>query len=200
MNEVLRMAVMRAKLTNPVSEKIRANAEIKHEIERLELKREIDDLRAKNQELKNRIVYLEKIKKYRAAVERPSKNCDFKQILQLVAARSDFTEIALLGAGRNKLVVRWRHILMYLAHRFTGYSFPQIGRMLGNRDHTTILHGVQKLTAERIVNAQLDQLLAEFERELKHDAALAAVSSEAAAVLAPRPSPAAASPSPAVSA
>ena len=194
MNEVLRMAVMRAKFARPIpaSDKlISDNAELKHENEQL---------RAANQALMDKIVYLERVKKYRAAEDPRPRNCDFKQILQLVAAKSDFTEIVLLGAGRNRSVVRWRHVLMYLAHRFTGYSLPQIGRLLGNSDHTTILHGVQKLTAERLVNAQLDQLLAELERELKHGASSQAAPSEAVAVLAPRPSPATASLIPSVSA
>lgn len=165
MNDVLQMAIRRAKLARPLP------ASDKLITDNLALKHEVCLLRATNEELKNKIHYLEKIRKFRPAEEQPSRNIDFKHITRMLAARSGFSEIVLLGAARNKIVVRWRHLLMYLAHKFTGYSLPQIGRLLGNRDHTTILHGVKKITAERIVDAQLDQLLAECERELKHGAA-----------------------------
>jgi chromosomal replication initiator protein len=36
---------------------------------------------------------------------------------------------------------------MYLASKLTNRSTPEIGRRLGNRDHTTVLHGVRKITA-----------------------------------------------------
>jgi chromosomal replication initiator protein len=35
---------------------------------------------------------------------------------------------------------------MYLARQLTKMSYPQIGRRLGGRDHTTILHGNRKIT------------------------------------------------------
>lgn len=188
MNEVLRMAVLRAKIARqlPASDKLVAD--------NAELRQQIEQLRAANQELKDKVLYLEKVKKYRVPEERRSKHFDFKQILQLVAAKSEFTEIALLGAGRNKHIVRWRHVLMYLAHRLTGYSLPQIGRLLGNRDHTTILHGVQKLTAQRLVDAQLDQLLSDCERELRHGVSSQAASSGPALVSPPSAPPTSAGP------
>lgn len=38
-----------------------------------------------------------------------------------------------------------RHVAMYLAKTLTKQSFPEIGRRMGDRDHTTILHGVRKM-------------------------------------------------------
>ena len=37
---------------------------------------------------------------------------------------------------------------MYLAREETNVSLPQIGRALGGRDHTTVLHGYQKIRAQ----------------------------------------------------
>ena len=34
---------------------------------------------------------------------------------------------------------------MYLCRRFTDLSLAEIGKSIGNRDHTTILHGVDKI-------------------------------------------------------
>ncbi len=54
----------------------------------------------------------------------------------------------LLGKSRAKKVVRARHIAMYLAREETDATLPQIGDALGGRDHSTILHGCQKIADE----------------------------------------------------
>lgn len=53
----------------------------------------------------------------------------------------------LKSVDRTLPVVVPRQIGMYLSKHFTNSSYPQIGRMFGNRDHTTVLHGVRKIAA-----------------------------------------------------
>ena len=53
----------------------------------------------------------------------------------------------LLSERRTKDVVRPRQVAMYLAKKLTLRSLPDIARKLGGRDHTTILHGIRKITA-----------------------------------------------------
>ncbi len=48
------------------------------------------------------------------------------------------------GLSRKKQVVYARGVSVYLARQLLGLSFQQIGLLLGNRDHTTILHSYQK--------------------------------------------------------
>lgn len=55
----------------------------------------------------------------------------------------------MLSPRRDIRVAYPRHIVMYLAKTLTLKSLPEIGRRLGGRDHTTILHGVRKI--ERLV-------------------------------------------------
>lgn len=52
-----------------------------------------------------------------------------------------------ISARRVCTVAYPRHVVMYLAKTLTGKSFPDIGRRLGGRDHTTIIHGVRKIEA-----------------------------------------------------
>jgi|UniRef100_A0A6H1ZBN8 hypothetical protein len=53
------------------------------------------------------------------------------------------------GTGRQRHVVRPRQLIMYeLYQQRKDLSFPAIGRMLGGRDHTTVLHAVNKIKAE----------------------------------------------------
>lgn len=49
------------------------------------------------------------------------------------------------GARRSRDLVRPRQIAMYLCKRLTTRSLPDIGRSFGGRDHTTVLHAVQKV-------------------------------------------------------
>jgi len=57
----------------------------------------------------------------------------------------------ILGARRDQRVVLPRQIIMYRLCKETGWSLPQIGRFLGNRDHTTVLNGRKKI--ERLIAA-----------------------------------------------
>ncbi|MCP4417302.1 MAG: chromosomal replication initiator protein DnaA [Chloroflexi bacterium] len=52
----------------------------------------------------------------------------------------------LVGASRKKVISYPRQMAMYLARTETAASLPQIGEKLGNRDHTTILYGYEKIS------------------------------------------------------
>ncbi|MDT8304971.1 MAG: chromosomal replication initiator protein DnaA [Anaerolineae bacterium] len=52
----------------------------------------------------------------------------------------------LCSRSRSRVVSFPRQVAMYLARTETDASFPQIGAHLGNRDHTTILHGYEKIS------------------------------------------------------
>ena len=50
--------------------------------------------------------------------------------------------------GRQEATVRVRHVLMYLLYMDTSLSYPAIGEFLGGRDHSTVIHGVEKISNE----------------------------------------------------
>ncbi len=54
----------------------------------------------------------------------------------------------LLGKRRNKELVYPRQIAMYLIRTELQFSYPKIGKALGGKDHTTVMHGVEKITKE----------------------------------------------------
>ncbi len=66
-------------------------------------------------------------------------------VIEKVARFYNIDPDVLTGRSRNKKVVRPRQICMYLSREETRSSLPQIGQALGNRDHTTILHGYGKI-------------------------------------------------------
>ncbi len=68
---------------------------------------------------------------------------------------------------RPASIARPRQIAMYLAKEMTQKSLPEIGELFGGRDHTTVLHAVRKMAAERQKNSELNQQLHVLEQTLK---------------------------------
>ena len=68
---------------------------------------------------------------------------------------------------RPASIARPRQIAMYLAKELTQKSLPEIGELFGGRDHTTVLHAVRKIAAERQTNTELNQQLHVLEQTLK---------------------------------
>jgi chromosomal replication initiator protein len=54
----------------------------------------------------------------------------------------------LKGSRRLKQLVRPRHVAMFLIRKYTQHSFPEIGRLFGNRDHATVQHAVKKIRTQ----------------------------------------------------
>lgn len=74
---------------------------------------------------------------------------------------------ALKGKARDKEVVIPRQVAMYLMRQKTRASLVEIGRELG-RDHSTILHGCDRIQAESQANVQLRRDLDAIEEILRH--------------------------------
>ncbi|MBT9524497.1 MAG: chromosomal replication initiator protein DnaA [Rhizobacter sp.] len=68
---------------------------------------------------------------------------------------------------RPASIARPRQIAMYIAKEMTQKSLPEIGELFGGRDHTTVLHAVRKISAERQKNTELNQQLHVLEQTLK---------------------------------
>jgi chromosomal replication initiator protein len=68
---------------------------------------------------------------------------------------------------RPASIARPRQIAMFLAKELTQKSLPEIGELFGGRDHTTVLHAVRKISAERQTNTELNQQLHVLEQTLK---------------------------------
>ncbi|MBE0429279.1 MAG: chromosomal replication initiator protein DnaA [Thermoleophilia bacterium] len=52
----------------------------------------------------------------------------------------------LKGNRRSRNIVYPRHMAMYLCHELTDSSLPRIGERFGGRDHTTVLHAINKVS------------------------------------------------------
>lgn len=71
------------------------------------------------------------------------------RIQSAVALEFGVSKTNIISARRTKDVVLPRHVAIYLSRELTLRTLPQIGRLFGGRDHTTVLHACRKV-AERI--------------------------------------------------
>lgn len=76
-------------------------------------------------------------------------------VLKAVCATFDISEKEILGRQRKREIVRPRHVAMYLLREETESSLVEIGRTLGGRDHTTVLHGIEKIEKDLETDTQL---------------------------------------------
>jgi len=70
------------------------------------------------------------------------------QVVSAVCGFYHVTEEAMFSSSRSRTISYPRQIAMYLARTETDASLPQIGNKLGNRDHTTVLYGYEKIAKE----------------------------------------------------
>jgi chromosomal replication initiator protein len=68
------------------------------------------------------------------------------QIIQAVAEFYRVDLVDMTGRGRSKEIVLPRQMAMYLLREETGASLPQIGELLGGRDHTTVMYACEKMS------------------------------------------------------
>lgn len=76
-------------------------------------------------------------------------------IINVVADHYKIQPSDITSSKRNKEIVYPRQIVMYLCRHMTNTSLQAIGKELGGKDHTTIIHGADKITAELVDNEAL---------------------------------------------
>lgn len=91
----------------------------------------------------------------------------FDAIIQEVAQFYNVSRHNILGPGRIAHNVVVRHVAMYLVRHIMHQSTPVIGRLFGNRDHTTVIYALKKVEREiktnAVLAAQIQQLRAKLD-------------------------------------
>jgi chromosomal replication initiator protein len=89
-----------------------------------------------------------------------------QMILDATAASYGFSVESLIGPSRTRPLVTARQVAMYLTRSLTDYSYPAIARVFGGRDHTTVIHAVEKISGQmkerRQIYEQVTVLLLEL--------------------------------------
>jgi len=69
-------------------------------------------------------------------------------IARVVCDVYNTTKTEFVSHRRRHYIVEARQVFYWLARKHTSFSLPQIGAFCGGRDHTTVLHGVNKIDAD----------------------------------------------------
>lgn len=69
-----------------------------------------------------------------------------EEIQRKVAEHCNIRQTDMTSARRARAVARPRQIAMFLAKQLTSRSLPEIGRKFGNRDHTTVMHAISRIS------------------------------------------------------
>lgn len=78
-------------------------------------------------------------------------------VIKVVADFYHLKQSALRGKLRVKSIVKARHIAMYFLKEELGMPYMEVGRWFSNRDHTSALHALRKITTELQEDAELRQ-------------------------------------------
>jgi chromosomal replication initiator protein len=95
-----------------------------------------------------------------------------EKIVELVAHEWQTTVEALLGRDRSQKIAEPRQVAMYLLRKETDASLPQIGEVLGGRDHTTVMYAIQKIANQIETKADLRKRVISIKQQLYGQAAV----------------------------
>lgn len=91
-------------------------------------------------------------------------NC--KMIIQTVADHFNITTTDLSSKKKQKSIVLPRQIAMYLCKELTEDSYSAIGQLLGNRDHSTVMHGYDKIIKDLNQDEQLKNTIEVLKKKI----------------------------------
>jgi chromosomal replication initiator protein len=92
-----------------------------------------------------------------------------KQVIEEIAEYYGLRADDLSGKRRSKDVVLPRQIAMYILRSELDLSFPQIGGHLGGRDHTTIMHGCEKVETLMQTKDPITQEISEVREKIHQE-------------------------------
>ncbi len=97
-----------------------------------------------------------------------------KRIIEIVAKHAEVTVADIKGRSRHTENVRARQLAgKLMRHWRPDLSYPQIGRILGGRDHSTIIHGCEAIMERAKRNPDLAQMVYDAEIDIVYEAYIA---------------------------
>lgn len=105
---------------------------------------------------------LDEVKRIIKHTEKPKKSVSVKDVVKTVAGFYDIEEKDIYEKTRRKEIVRPRQIVMYVLREDYDASYPMIGKNLGGRDHTTVMHSCEKLkkdiTEDDVLRSEVEKI------------------------------------------
>ena len=72
-------------------------------------------------------------------------NLTFENIIDIVADEMSLDREDILSSKREKEIVKARQVCMFLCRKLLKYSYPEIGKFFGGKDHSTVIYSVKKI-------------------------------------------------------
>ena len=79
-----------------------------------------------------------------------------------------FTREQITGGSRVRNLVQARQVAMYTARNLTSFSYPEIGKQFGGRDHTTVIHSYNKIKEQLSHDRELFESTQRLQGALEH--------------------------------
>ena len=88
------------------------------------------------------------------------------KIINVVSEYFKLTPDDLKGKKRSKNIANARMIAMYLCRVLTDETYPRIGLEFGGRDHSTVIHGYDKINDDMKSNGELEKMISELKQKM----------------------------------
>ena len=88
-------------------------------------------------------------------------------MVEKVARYYDIDPASIYEKTRRKEVVKPRQIIMYILREDLQISYPAIGKKMGGRDHTTVIHSCEKIKGELKKGGDLEEEITQVRMLLK---------------------------------
>ena len=120
-------------------------------------------------EFYNKPLTLDLVKKQlKDIIDISDKKISMDLITKVVCDYYNISKADILSKRRTKNIAFPRQISMYLARELTDSSLPAIGDYYGGRDHSTVIHGYDKIKEELKTNGTLEEEIKKITLEIKN--------------------------------
>jgi len=102
-------------------------------------------------------------------IKKPKKTVTPLEVLKVVSNFYDISLDKIKSNSRRKDLVKARQITMYILRELVKLSYPAIGEVFNNKDHTTVMHSCKKIEEERVKDSVLNSELEAIIEKLSYD-------------------------------
>lgn len=114
-------------------------------------------------DIRNRRLTIGEVKSLIKNNVKPKKHLAVEEIVKIIAGYYNIDPQLIIEKTRKKEVVYIRQVTMYLLREYFNLSFPGIGKEIGGRDHTTVMHSCEKIKEKKESDPNLVQELEQLE-------------------------------------
>jgi len=94
-------------------------------------------------------------------------NLSLDNIIRVVAEYFSLTPNDLKGKKRSQNIVFPRQLAMYIGREMTDYSTTELGQDFGGRDHTTVMHSIEKIKGKLLTDPTLESTIDIIKQSIK---------------------------------